>query len=71
MTTIKTTNNNGVTHEVTIQSNDVASATITGMQAMKHAWYEVTSQGNQFGCLHIFRNNYTNELVEIYEGLRD
>jgi hypothetical protein len=71
MTTIKTTNSNGLTHEVTIQSNDVASATVTGMQAMKHAWYEVTSQGNQFGYLHIFRNNYTNELVEVRIGLQD
>jgi hypothetical protein len=69
MTTIKTTINN-VTNEVTI-SSDVASATVTGMQAMKHAWYEVTSQGNQFGYLHIFRNNYTNELVEIRIGLQD
>lgn len=67
MTTIKTTNNN-VTNEVTL-SSDVASATVTGMQAMKHAWYEVTSQGNQFGYLHIFRNNYTNELVEVRIGL--
>ncbi len=67
MTTIKTTINN-VTNEVTI-SSDVASATVTGMQAMKHAWYEVTSQGNQFGYLHIFRNNYTNELVEVRIGL--
>ncbi len=69
MTTIKTTINN-VTNEVTI-SSDVASATVTGMQAMKHAWYEVTSQGNQFGYLHIFRNKYTNELVEIRIGLQD
>ena len=69
MTTIKTTINN-VTNEVTL-SSDVASATVTGMQAMKHAWYEVTSQGNQFGYLHIFRNNYTNELVEVRIGLQD
>jgi hypothetical protein len=67
MTTITTTINN-VTNEVTL-SSDVASATVTGMQAMKHAWYEVTSQGNQFGYLHIFRNNYTNELVEVRIGL--
>jgi len=69
MTTIRTTINN-VTNEVTL-SSDVASATVTGMQAMKHAWYEVTSQGNQFGYLHIFRNNYTNELVEVRIGLQD
>lgn len=70
MTTITTTNSSNVTNEVTL-TNDVASAMVTGMQLMKHAWYEVKTQGNQFGYLHIYRNNYTNELVEVRIGLED
>jgi hypothetical protein len=70
MTTIKTTNSNGVTHEVTIASNDVAGAMVTGMQAMKHAWKQECAVGNQWGYIYIFRHSLTNELVHIYEGLQ-
>lgn len=70
MTTITTTNSDNVTHEVTIPSNDVAGAMITGMQHSQ-SWEQIKAVGNQWGYIYIFRHNFTNELVHIYEGLQD